>query len=87
VSPEKSVFDVIKWSTGPISFETIAERVQARRQFSRGELAASLAALITKRRVFLNQERTGFVAVRRDESDKRVVGRANTKAVRGLRLA
>lgn len=83
MSPEGSVFHTLQGSQLPLPFDTIVERVQARQPFTREMIAASLASLISKRRVFLNQERTGFLAVRHEN-----LSRANRKAIaQGLRYA
>lgn len=78
-SPENSVYKVLQQADGPMLFDSLVERVQGRRpQVTRAAIAASLAVLINKRRAFLNQERTGFVVVRRDESKQMQRAQART---------
>lgn len=66
---EDSIY-LIVYRGGPISFDDIVLQVHERHpEVTRNQAACDLAGLIRKNRVALNQERTGFVANKRVESD------------------
>lgn len=74
---EDSIFVAVEKSLGPLAFDDIVGRVQAQHpEYGRGALAAALAGLINKQRIFLDDKRTGFVAVRVRRDGKRFLERA-----------
>jgi len=73
---EHSVFSTIV-ANAPVTFEQLVERVQKQSpEFSRNAIAAELGGLITRQRVFLNQERSGFCAAGAKRDTQRGLERA-----------
>lgn len=76
-----SVYAVIERAKEPLSFDVIAERVQGiHPEVTRPQIAGELGNLIVRQRVYLNQDKTGFVATRSRRDSERMLENAVKQA-------